>query len=247
MVESSSGVWHGSWSTVYWGDCFEILPAIPRRSVGLLCFDPPYGINYISGNRQVMPGFGKIPGDDGEFDLELLGKLATSRLMVNRHIYVFGFRPEQIPASFCFGGSCEIIWDKGQVGMGNLSLPYGPQHEPISFGVYTPGRSNRAEGYGNLSARMRKGSVLQVPRINASRATKHPTEKPVRLIQHLIESSSVPGDTILDPCVGVGSTIVAATLLGRKSIGIELDREYAREAVRRAKKAERIRKQMESL
>lgn len=59
---------------------------------------------------------------------------------------------------------------------------------------------------------------------------KHPTEKPISLMQHIISLSSRPGDTVLDCCMGHGTTGVAAGQLGRKFVGIEMDGGYFAEA-----------------
>ena len=62
---------------------------------------------------------------------------------------------------------------------------------------------------------------------------KHPTQKPVNLLKHLIKIASNPGDIILDPFMGVGSTGVAALEMDRKFIGIEIDKEYFEAAKKR--------------
>ena len=61
----------------------------------------------------------------------------------------------------------------------------------------------------------------------------HPTEKPVGLLASLITSVTKPGDLILDPFAGSGSTLVAAKKTGRRFIGIELDDEHFEKAQRR--------------
>lgn len=48
------------------------------------------------------------------------------------------------------GGACDLVWDKGQVGLGDLTLPWGPQHEMILFGMYVPSKQNREDGRGAL-------------------------------------------------------------------------------------------------
>ena len=63
--------------------------------------------------------------------------------------------------------------------------------------------------------------------------TKHPTQKPVKLLKHLIKIASNEGDVILDPFMGVGSTGVAALEMERKFIGIEIDKEYFEAAQKR--------------
>lgn len=65
----------------------------------------------------------------------------------------------------------------------------------------------------------------------------HPTEKPVGLLTNLITSVTKPGDLILDPFAGSGSTLVAAKKTGRRFIGIELDDEYFEKAKRRIEEA----------
>ena len=65
----------------------------------------------------------------------------------------------------------------------------------------------------------------------------HPTEKPVGLLANLITSVTKPGDLILDPFAGSGSTLVAAKKTGRRFIGVELDDDYYQIAQRRVEEA----------
>lgn len=62
---------------------------------------------------------------------------------------------------------------------------------------------------------------------------KHPCEKPTSLLQHIVQASSRPGDTVLDCFAGTGSTLLAARLCGRRATGIEIDERYAAIAARR--------------
>jgi adenine-specific DNA-methyltransferase len=62
---------------------------------------------------------------------------------------------------------------------------------------------------------------------------KHPCEKPLSMLAHMIETTSRPGDLILDPFAGSGSTLFAARTYGRRAIGIELDERYCEIAARR--------------
>ena len=55
---------------------------------------------------------------------------------------------------------------------------------------------------------------------------KHPTQKPVRVLEHIIRLASVEGDLVYDPFMGVGSTGVAALRNGRRFLGAELDASY---------------------
>ena len=62
---------------------------------------------------------------------------------------------------------------------------------------------------------------------------KHPCEKPLSLLGHIVETSTRPGDTILDPFTGSGSSLDAARLAGRKAVGVEKDERYCEIAAKR--------------
>jgi len=231
MPEKGAIFYKDSWTTLYCADAIDVLPSV----VGdVLVTDPPYGEDYRSNRRnEPFPPIANDKSANANAVVAIL-EMAIRQLGRGRHAYIFG-RHETAKLPLC--GVVELIWDKGIIGMGDLKSPWGTEHEPITFGIYELSAANRAKGYGNLSARMRKGSVLRVQRTQQGGAvTKHPTEKPVMLLRQLIESSSVMGETVLDPFCGVGSTLVAARLEGRKAIGIEINREYCQLAVLRLSK-----------
>ncbi len=209
--------------TLYLGDCaaFEI-------ACDLIVSDPPYGQKFVSGKSDER--WGEIVGDDdAPGTLERIGH-ALKKLGRGRHVYLFG-NLDLSGLPLC--GVTELIWDKGMVGMGDLSAPWGPQHERITFANYELSKANRAKGYGNLSARLRKGSVIRSLRPNSGRVKNHPTEKPVDILRQLIESSSVMGETVYDPFAGSGSTLIAAALEGRSAVGVEITERYCEIAAKR--------------
>ena len=84
-------------------------------------------------------------------------------------------------------------------------------------------------------------SVWGIPPPPASEKTagRHPTQKPLRLLSRIIEASSNPGDLILDPFLGSGTTAVAALSLGRRFIGCDNNRDYIDLAKARLQELER--------
>lgn len=213
--------------TLYLGDCRDILPGLPECD--LLLTDPPYLVGYQSGRGSHEP----IEGDDGSLELMSWLPMALRKIRRGRHAYIFGLRPAEVPPEVPLAASVELIWDKGVVGMGDLSLPWGTEHEGLLFGVQEISKANRAKGYGVKSARLRQGSVLRFQRRQSGQTLRHPTEKPVALLRVLIESSSTFGEIVLDPFAGVGSTLVAALIEGRRAIGIEKVERFCEIAARR--------------
>ena len=218
-------------ATLYLGDARDVLPAFGDESIDLFVSDPPYGVRQRANTRQKR--FDLIEGDNSpEAAKQLLADVTPDIVRVvrrSRHLYTFGLALEHelVPTA------TELIWDKGRVGSGNMTSPWGPQHEHLFFQVRAPDRHNAQKGTGKLAAKLRKGSVLRVKRLSAMQVRRHPTEKPVELIQELIESSSNLGERVLDPFAGSGSTLVAAVIEGRKAIGIELEEKYAEIAAQR--------------
>lgn len=212
--------------TLYLGDCAEI-----EVACDLIVTDPPYGQEFKSGKSDL---WGAIKGDGKDNGPQIMAALgvALKGLRRGRHVYVFekGFDLSSLP--LC--GFTELIWDKGVLGMGDLSEPWGPQHEKIRFATYELSKVNREQkGYGNLSARLRKGSVIRSLRPISGRVRNHPTEKPVDVLRQLIESSSVMGEIVYDPFAGSGSTLIAAALEGREAIGCEFEERYCETAAKR--------------
>lgn len=213
------------WCAVIKGDCREILPAMPDE-FGLLVTDPPYGVNFQSNMRQ--DSWGEIVGDDGKLDVNECLSLAISKLMAFRHLYVFGpCETDKLKV----GTPAKLIWDKCVMTPGNLNIPWGSQHEEIIFAVKVESEKHKDRGFGNLSARLRRGSVIRCQRTMT--ANHHPTEKPVELLRQLIESSSVMYESVLDPFCGSGSTLVAAQIESRYAVGIEYEERHCETAAKR--------------
>lgn len=208
---------------LYHGDCREIMVGCD-----LLVTDPPYGQEFKSGKSDL---WGPIRGDDDVAGtMDRLAHVLKS-LRRGRHVYIFGGKLPLSDLPLC--GFTELVWDKEMIGMGNLSAPWGPQHEIIAFANYEISKANREKGYGKLSARLRKGSVVRSLRANSGSVKHHPTEKPVDILRQLIESSSVMGERVYDPFAGSGSTLIAAVLEGRLAEGCEIEERYCEIAAKR--------------
>ncbi len=228
--------------TLWHGDAADVLvrPELGKESVDLVIADPPYGMDFISGMRKEK--FRPIHGDQAHLLDNVRDVLALSARCTRqaRHMYVFG--PRTLLDGLVVSETVEMVWDKGAVGMGDLTSPWGPQHEPIAFCVPMTRHAGKT-GKPVLPARLRKGTVLRFGR-RTGRTVRASTEKPVPLLRELIESSSRFNDLVLDPYCGSGSTAVAAILSGRRCVTVEIDAEAIPLAIERIKSAERVADQM---
>lgn len=194
--------------TIYHGDCLEIIPTLPK--VDIVLTDPPYGINYQSSRRIDWQRKEKIQGDN-EFPQWIFGGI-----LFNIAMFVWCRWDQMItfpkPKSF-------IVWDKGNHSMGDLNHEFGRRWEGCCF---YPGP--------NHSFTKRPADLIISNRINPA-DLKHPNEKPVSALTPLINCH--PGELVLDPFCGSGSTLMAAKDLGRKAIGIEIEEKYCEIAAKR--------------
>lgn len=231
-----SPIYRSDLAEVYNADALDVLPELATESVDLVIADPPYGVEWQSNRRAET--FDEILSD-APSDREGIRKVLAETVRLvgqHRHLYVFG--PDDVLAGLLVSERAELVWDKGRPGMGDLSAPWGPQHERISFAVSKRRHAGKRDAPA-LPVRMRKGSVLRFSP-PTGRNVRHPSEKPVALLRELVESSSRAGDLVLDPFAGIGSTGVAAILSGRRTILVELHDDYARLAVRRVQDAEKF-------
>lgn len=239
--KSDSGVvepaYRSDLCTIYSGDARLVLPHLAKESIDCVATDPPYGVGWQSNTRKEK--FDRIGGDATEGEARALLDAVTPDLVRvtrrSRHLYTFGLPMEHELLAV----KAELTWDKGRLGSGDLSLPWSVSTEPVFFHVRAADRCNAAKGAGGLAARLRRGSVISVRRLSATQVQRHPTEKPVAVMRQIIESSTCLGESVLDPFMGCGSTLVAALLEGRTAIGVEERTAYVETAIERVQTVER--------
>jgi len=201
------------------GDCLKILPQIPNKSVDLVLTDPPYGINYQSGRYKYGNPHKPIGGDD-RYPSELIPLFKNK---AKKAVFSFcrwdNLYEVEKPTSF-------IVWIKNNWSAGDLRRAFGRMWEGILFYPLEEFEFNK-----------RVPDVIDCRRVPPTQLM-HPTEKPIHLIKHIIRNCSKEGDLILDPFLGPGTTAVAAKMLDRNFIGIEINQDYceiARQRLRQDK------------
>ena len=189
------------------GDCLEIMADMPDGCVDAVVTDPPYGIA-IESHGQNFLGARTIAGDGDTALLEWTWAWAKS-MGCPLVMFFSPYRPVGEWRSV-------LVWAKGAHvgGGGDIKTCWKRDLELIGVA-----RNHALNG-------PRDSSVLRFNALSPP-PTGHVAEKPVPLMTYLIGKTSSPGDIIVDPFCGSGTTCVAAKKLGRKFIGIELVEKYA--------------------
>ena len=202
---------------LFLGDCAELLPTLPENTVDFVLTDPPYLVNYrdrtgrtVAGDvddRWLRPAFEQIHRvmKPNSLCLSFYGYTHADKFLSAWKSV--GLRPvgHLVFVKPYTSGSSFVQRRHEQAMLLAKGWPNVPQHAQADVMPWGPYTGNKL----------------------------HATQKPVELLQRLVRAFSKPGDLILDPFCGSGSTLVAAQLEGRRVIGIEKDPEVYRVAKER--------------
>lgn len=201
--------------------------------------DPPYNIDYdFSNNGMVATGqrtarFDKIKNDkmsDEKFDqfIKDVFKNILLNLKEGGSYYISASRESTLTFNLMlkeldFHIQSWLIWVKENFNISRLD--YHPRHEVITYG-WKKGKAH------NWCSDRSQTDVLEISREKAGTAV-HPTQKPVALLEYLINNSSKAGNLILDFFCGSGSTLITCEKTKRICYGMELDEKYCDVIVKR--------------
>ena len=229
-------------ATMYLGDAREIAVSLPDGCADMIFTDPPYGHNNNDGDlihrREAALGLVPIDGssprpianDGHEAATDLAGWLFAEapRLLAKGGCCCCccgggGPDPQFARWSLMMDSSLNfkqmVVWDKGPMGMG---WHYRRSYETVLVGQKKGGPCKWYDTTDAVENIIRPGRVAKI----IPRAGDHPTPKPPELAEEFIRLHTLPGETVLDPFMGGGSTGIAAIRLGRKFIGIELEERW---------------------
>jgi DNA modification methylase len=220
------------------GDCLDVFDQI-NSLVSLVLCDPPYGTTQCSWDT-IIP-------------LDRMWKMIDSVSNESTPIVLFGAEPfsSMLRMSNIKNFKYDWVWDKVK-GTGFLNARKQPMrnHEIVSvfykkqcsyYPIKTNGHKNKVsyrsgnmntDVYGKMNKDYKYESTERFPRsiqvfsTDTQNSSFHPTQKPVALLEYLIKTYTKEGDTVLDFCMGSGSTGVACINTNRNFIGIEKDSKY---------------------
>lgn len=221
------------------GDCLIEMKKIPDKSIDMILCDLPYGVTHnvwdiVIPFDKLWEDYNRIIKDNGA--IVLFGSQPFTSLMITSNLKMF---------RYC------LVWEKNKFSdflnskrkpmKTNEDIAIFYKKQPIYNPQYwystpytrwnTQTAVDKQTNYGghkenfveSLDGKRLPTTVLKFNRIERP---KHPTQKPVDLLEWLIKTYSNEGNTILDNCMGVGSTGIACKNIKRNFIGIELDKKY---------------------
>lgn len=223
-----------SYCTIYHGDCRDVLPGLTADAT---VTDPPYGTGHYESDVVVLTPemLGSLPMPAAVFGYpeRLIGLCVASNLVPNEWITWWASNA----AIKAFG--VHGLWMESE-----CVAVFGPhrfqtlrqERSSSSRAVLDKGYiGNNRLGIGNPDSR-RVGDVWTdaAPGLAFnSHERLHPNQKPLSVVTRLVEGTTLPGDVVLDPFMGSGTTLRAAKDLGRRAIGIEIEERYCEIAAKR--------------
>lgn len=206
---------------IYRSDCIEGMRKLPDKSVDLTLTDIPYGAvskngaeraKYVGQLRKIDKGLADI------VTFELTDFLREVSRVTNGGVYIF-CGVEQVSTIFSYFDSHKDFMVRQCAWRKTNPAPSNGQHMWLSTMENCIFAKRRKTKFNALC----RPSVWDFP---ISRGKLHPTQKSLDLFEYLTQASTDEGDLILDPCMGSGTTAVAAVKLNRNFIGFEIEREY---------------------
>src|SRR5919198_4686621 len=233
------------------GDCIAEMAKLPAESVDLVFADPPYNLQLQGDLRR--PDDSRVDAVDDDWDkfssFSAYDDFTRAWLAACRRVmkptatlWVIGsyhniFRVGAILQDLQFWILNDVVWRKSNPMPNFRGRRFTNAHETLIWAARDPGGKGYTFNYealkaGNDDVQMRSDWTIALctgeERLKTNEGKKlHPTQKPEALLARVILASSRPGDLVLDPFCGSGTTGAVAKRLGRRFIGIEQERAYA--------------------
>ena len=238
--------------TIIQGDCLEALAKLPAKSVDLVFADPPYNLQL--GGDLLRPDNSKVDAVDDHWDkfasFEEYDRFTRAWLGECRRVlkdegalWVIGsyhnvFRVGAALQDLGFWLLNDVVWRKSNPMPNFKGTRFTNAHETLIWAAKSRGQRRYTFNYDALKVanddlQMRSDWTLPLctgeERVRDENGDKaHPTQKPEALLHRVLLASTKPGDIVLDPFFGVGTTGAAAKRLGRRFIGIEREAAYVK-------------------
>jgi len=228
------------------GDCLEVMKDIPSKSIDMILCDLPYGTTACKWDT-IIPfpplweQYERVIKDNGAIILTASQPFTSALIMSNVKLFKYSLVWNKVNASSGLHAKVQPLRSHEDINIFSKGkMLYNPQmteakirvdkERDIPNGEAFSGKSNKRI-YDNKGFRYPK-SVLEFSNAN-QHGKVHPTQKPIALFEYLIKTYTNEGETVLDNCMGSGTTAIACINTNRNYIGFELDAGYYNIAVDR--------------
>lgn len=243
--------------TLYLGDCNKILKSIPEKSIDVIFADPPY---FLSGGGISCHSGKQVSVNKGAWDKTLTPqeKMCFNRkwlkscrrvLKDNGTIWISG----TFHNIYSVGVALElegysiinnITWQKPNPAPNLACRCFTNSTETIIWARKIDAKGKKGKHFFNYQLmkeinggkQMKDVWPLNLPKKDEKQFGKHPTQKPLSVLERILQASTKEGDTVLDPFNGSGTTGIACKTMKRNYIGIEINKEYLELTTKRYEK-----------
>jgi len=225
------------------GNCLEVMKTIESGSIDSIITDPPYGTTACKWDSVIdfdlmWEQLNRVIKPNGSIVLFGSEPFSSALRMSNIKNYKYDWVWEKTQATGHLNAKKQPLKSNELISVFyKKQCTYNPQksqgHKPMNSGVRKLLVQNKTEVYGKATKELPfGGNTDRFPRTNiifkSDKQTnyKHPTQKPLLLIEYLIKTYTNRNETVLDFTMGSGTTMVACKNLNRNGIGIEMDKDY---------------------
>lgn len=224
---------------LYKEDCLKIIHTLEDNSIDLLLTDPPYNLgefiqkrnynikNMRENSLEKMLDWDSLSKEEYLINMDKFFQEVSSKLKIGANVIIFlsSLRIESIvemAGRYGFYYKTTGVWHKTNPMPRNMNLHFINSNEFWIYFVY----KKRTGTFNNENKMIMDYIESSTPKNSEKQFGKHPTQKPIQIIDYLIKILSNEGDLVLDPFMGSGTTGESAIKLNRNFIGIELDKNY---------------------
>jgi len=241
-------------ATLYLGDCLKIMPSIPDKSIDMILCDLPYGTTRCSWDtiipfEPLWEQYKRIIKNNGAIVLFGTEPFSSLLRVSNLKQYRYDWVWDKVTARGHLVAKKRPLAQTECISVFYAEAPtYNPQmikRPSNKIEIRKTTEYARTEIMGGINnAPVNKvydewypKTIIKISNAGSSAKSQHPTQKPVALCEYLIKTYTNEGETVLDNCMGSGTTGVACAELNRKFIGIEIEEKYFDIACERIKEA----------
>lgn len=233
------------------GDCLDLMQHIPDASIDAIITDPPYDVTACKWDVVVpmdamWEAFKRVIKPNGAIVIFGMQPFTSRLVLSNPKWFKYDWCWRKLGITGHLNAKKQPLRDKEDILVFySQQCTYNPQMETGKPYKARGTASDKGRCYGNYGPTRNDNHGTRYPRqtITFSNSVKtgvHPTQKPLDLLEYLVKTYTNPGETVLDPFMGSGTTGVACVNTGRNFIGFELDENYFEIATRRIIEAREI-------